>query len=93
MIKYYVYILFSLKDKKLYVGFTSDLKKRFSEHTEGKVIATKNRRPLIPVYYEYFTDVKDAKSRERFLKSGFGRSQLKKELQHSLNKLNYSFLS
>ena len=92
MKRYYVYILFSLKDKKLYIGFTSDLKKRFQEHVDGRVIATKNRRPLILIYYEYFTDLTDAKSRERYLKSGFGRSQLKKELQHTLKMLNYSFL-
>jgi predicted GIY-YIG superfamily endonuclease len=30
--KYYVYTLLSLKDFKLYTGFTKDLKKRLIEH-------------------------------------------------------------
>jgi len=29
---YYVYVLFSEKDKKLYVGYTENLKLRFEEH-------------------------------------------------------------
>lgn len=91
MKRFYVYILFSLKDNKLYIGFTSDLKKRFIEHKQGEVVATKNRRPLLLIYYEYFTDMEDAKSRERFLKSGFGRNQLKKELQNTLGKLDYKY--
>ena len=31
--KFYVYTLFSLKDKKLYTGFTTDLKKRLKKNT------------------------------------------------------------
>ena len=34
--KYYVYTLFSLKDKKFYTGFTSDLRNRLSQHAEAK---------------------------------------------------------
>ena len=33
---YYVYILTSKKTKMLYIGFTEDLKRRFSEHNSGK---------------------------------------------------------
>lgn len=89
MKRHFVYILFSLKDKKLYIGFTSDLTKRFQEHTRGEVLATKNRLSLLLIYYECFSDIKDAKSRERFLKSGFGRNQLKKALQYTLCLLEY----
>ncbi|OGD62809.1 hypothetical protein A2160_05575 [Candidatus Beckwithbacteria bacterium RBG_13_42_9] len=89
---YYVYILFSLKDRKLYIGYTENLAARLNEHCHGKVRATKTRLPLILIHYEAFTDKKDAKSREKFLKSGFGRSQLKKALQHKLRSLKYGFL-
>ncbi len=41
---YYVYILLSEKDKKFYIGFTSDLKRRLKEHNEGKNPSTKSRR-------------------------------------------------
>lgn len=89
---FYIYILFSLKDKKLYIGYTENLKGRIVEHQKGKVRATKKRLPLILIYYEAFTNKKDAKAREKFLKSGFGRSQLKKALWNELKQLNYKHL-
>ncbi len=88
---FYIYILFSLKDHKLYIGYTENLKIRLGEHFKGNSIATKNRRPLILIHYEAFTDQKDAKAREVFLKSGFGRSQLKQALQNKLKEINYEF--
>lgn len=33
---YYVYVLRSYKDDRWYVGFTTDLRKRFKEYNEGK---------------------------------------------------------
>ena len=89
---FYVYVLFSFKDKKLYIGFSEDLKARLVEHIKGRVRATKNRLPLILIYYEAFTNEKDAKTRERFLKSGFGRFQLKKALHNRLEQLYYKHL-
>jgi putative endonuclease len=86
---FYVYILFSLKDKKLYIGDTENLKIRLGEHFNGRVKATANRRPLEIIHYEAFTDIRDAKVRERFLKSGFGQSQMKKALQNKLKELGY----
>lgn len=82
--KYYVYVFLSLKDNKFYVGFTTDLKRRLREHSDGMVIATKNRLPLRLIHYEYFINEADAKSREKFLKSGFGREQLKQSLKRTL---------
>ena len=89
---FYVYILFSKKDKKLYIGFTENLEARISEHFKGKVPATKDRRPLMLIHYEAFRNRKDVKAREKFLKSGFGRRQLKKALQNLLSKLDYKHL-
>jgi putative endonuclease len=82
--KYYVYTLFSLKDRKFYTGFTTDLKDRFSRHTKGEVRSTENRRPLKLIHYECFTNKEDAQAREIFLKSGFGRDNLKKSLKRTL---------
>ena len=84
--KYYVYTLFSLFDRKLYTGFSTDLKNRLSQHARGEVESTKNRRPLKLIHYEYFTDQEDAKAREVFLKSGFGRKQLKQSMKRTLEK-------
>lgn len=86
-VKYYVYILFSLYDKKFYTGFTSDLRNRLSQHARGEVKSTINRRPLKLIHYEYFINEKDAKAREVFLKSGFGREQSRKALQRTLSEL------
>ena len=43
---YYTYILESEKDKRFYTGYTSDLKKRITEHNSKKVKSTKDRQPL-----------------------------------------------
>lgn len=85
--RFYVYILYSLKDFKFYTGFTTDLKDRLSRHARGEIKSTVNRRPLKLIHYEYFINEEDAKAREVFLKSGFGRSNLKKALQNTLFKL------
>jgi len=85
MERYYVYNLLSLKDKKFYTGFTSNLKQRLQQHARGEVKSTENRRPLRLVHYEYFINKKDAMAREIFLKSGFGRNNLKNALKRTLS--------
>lgn len=84
MERYYVYVLISLKDFKFYTGFTTNLKRRLQEHARGEVKSTQFRRPLKLVHYEYFINEDDAKAREIFLKSGFGREQLKQSLKRTL---------
>ena len=81
---YTVYILYSLVDKKLYVGCTSDIDKRFKKHNDGQVIATKNRRPLILIYKQSFLDKTEAFNRERFLKSLWGAREKKNILNKFL---------
>ena len=77
---YYTYVLRSLKDGNLYVGWTNDLKSRFKEHNSGKVTTTKSRIPLELVYYEACLNKSGAVGREKQLKSGFGRSYLKRRI-------------
>jgi len=81
---FYVYILKSLKDGRNYVGYTNDLKRRVSEHNSGKVRVTRNRRPFRPIYYEAYCNQQDATEREKYFKTGWGRSHLKKVLKHYL---------
>lgn len=83
---YWVYVLLSEKDKKFYVGMTADLVKRLKEHVAGNVESTKNRRPLKVIHYEYFICREDARAREVFFKSGYGRDQMKKSLKKTLEK-------
>ena len=82
---YYVYILQSKRDKKLYTGFSNDLRKRFNEHANGKVFSTKNRSPLALIYYEACLNEQDARSREKYLKSGMGKRYLKNRLKRFLS--------
>lgn len=88
MERYYVYILLSLKDGKFYTGLTTNLRKRLQEHARGEAASTKVRRPLKLIHYEYFINEEDAKAREVFLKSGFGREQLKQALKRTLKQLD-----
>ena len=74
---FYTYVLKSKKDGKLYIGFSSNLKKRFLEHNKGLVEITKTRRPFEIMYYEACLDKKKAVEREKVLKTGFGRLYLK----------------
>ena len=78
---YYVYILLSEKDKKLYVGYTENLKLRFEGHQKGRVSSTKNRRPFQLIYSEACLDRKDAMHREKYLKTSYGKAFLKSRLK------------
>ena len=69
---FYIYILRSLKDGKLYTGHTSDLAERLQRHNEGRVKSTKNRRPLEIAYFEEHDSRGSAMKRESFLKSPDG---------------------
>ena len=81
---YYVYVLQSIKDGKMYIGYTNNLKRRFIEHNQGLSLATKYKLPYTLVFYEAFTNTKDAKHRETYLKSGWGVRTIKKILKYSL---------
>ncbi len=65
---FYVYILQSVKTKRFYVGYTSDLKRRLAEHNSSKSGYTKRYRPWRLIYYEAFLSKQDAQEREKQLK-------------------------
>ncbi|MFZ5391000.1 MAG: GIY-YIG nuclease family protein [Patescibacteria group bacterium] len=71
---YFVYLLVSLKNDKIYVGCTAELPLvRLEQHNLGSSFWTKQNRPFKLVYYESYYCKKDALHRELFLKSGVGR--------------------
>jgi len=78
---HYTYVLLSTKDKKFYVGFTKNLKKRFEDHCAGRVSSTKERRPLELVYYEASAHKSDAQKREQYLKTYHGRAYIRNRLK------------
>ena len=85
IIMFYVYILKSKKDGQCYTGSTNDLKDRFKEHNNGKVLSTKARRPFELIYYEAYKSDHDARKREKNLKlRSKAFAQLKKRIYESL---------
>lgn len=78
---FWVYILFSEKDKHLYTGCTTNVECRVHRHNAGHVQATRYRRPLALIYTEQFEDKAEAFQRERFLKSLWGAREKRKILQ------------
>jgi len=82
---FYVYVLKSRIDNKLYTGYTIDLRRRFSEHNDKLSRSTKPRAPLDLLYYEAYISQADAKQREKNLKQSLGaRTALKRRLKDSL---------
>jgi len=70
----------------LYIGYTTDLRKRFDQHNNGESLATKPFKPYKLIFYEAFLNRKDAKSREEYLKSGWGWRSVKKLLKNYLER-------
>ena len=82
---FYVYILKSKKDGKLYIGYSENLKRRLLEHKQGKVFNTKYRLPIELVYYEAYKNEEDAKLREKSFKhSGSVHNGLIKRIKRSI---------
>jgi putative endonuclease len=79
---FYIYVLHRLADHGLYIGFSTNLKKRIAEHEGGASFATKHRKPWKLIYYGAYVDRQDTEGRERYLKSGAGRRVLRRQLRH-----------
>ncbi|MEK7616625.1 MAG: GIY-YIG nuclease family protein [Patescibacteria group bacterium] len=56
---HYVYVLRSLKDKRTYVGCTSNLENRIKEHNSGEIKSTKGRIPFELIYKVEIVDIND----------------------------------
>jgi putative endonuclease len=77
---YYTYVLKSIVDQELYIGWTCDLRRRLQRHNNGDVEATRNRIPFQLIYYEACLNKQDAINREKALKTGYGRRYIKTRL-------------
>ena len=77
----YVYLLQSEAFAgQRYVGMTSDLRQRLTEHNAGKSSHTSKYVPWKLVTYIAFSDDQKAEAFERYLKSGSGHAFAKKRL-------------
>ena len=74
---YWVYVIESQKDKRLYVGMSKQVENRLKEHNAGHVTSTKGYRPWKLLYREEVGDRPLARQREKYLKSGSGKEYLK----------------
>jgi len=73
---FYIYILWNKSKNFIYIGYSENLKQRFIEHNNGCSKSTKAYIPLELIHYEAYRDEKDAKRREKYLKTNRGRTTL-----------------
>jgi putative endonuclease len=86
---YYVYVLKNVNDGSWYIGYSANLKQRVERHNNGDgARTTARKKDWRLIYYEAYLNELDAKGRERFLKSGSGRTFLKKQLTNFLGQNN-----
>ena len=78
---FYVYLLESLgAPGERYVGVTTDLRSRLSDHNAGKSSHTAKFKPWRVVTYVAFSDQTKATEFETYLKSGSGHAFARKRL-------------
>ncbi len=79
--KFYVYILKSKKDGKMYIGSTKNLRIRINEHMKGEVKSTKDRRPFKLIGWRQFNVAADAALWEKKYKRSHG--QLERDIKNT----------
>ena len=81
---HYVYLLQSELDESFYIGYTTNLKRRLMEHDDGKNFSTKHSRPYKLIFFEGYLNEKDAKRREKYLKTSQGSRLFKRMIKEYL---------
>jgi putative endonuclease len=74
-----LYIIQS-KEGHVYVGSTTDLKKRLRQHNEHKAGWTKRGTEWKIIYQEDCASISEGRMREKWFKSGVGRERIKEIL-------------
>lgn len=82
---FYVYILKSTERHRLYIGKTTDLKRRVKEHNTGQNTSTKSYRPWELIFYEAYVNQSDASRREKYLKTTQGHQAIQRMLKDYLS--------
>ena len=84
--EYVVYVLYSEKYDRLYIGFTSNLIERMKSHNIlGKGGYTSRFRPWFVVYLEFFEEKADSLKREKQLKTSGGRTFIRSKILPKYN--------
>lgn len=81
---FFVYVIVSeIRGLRFYVGLSEDPDKRLIEHNKGKTKSTKGYIPWAPFFTEKYLSLKEAREREKYLKSGTGKEKIKQKWSHS----------
>ena len=80
---YFVYIIFSKKLDRYYIGFTSDIKSRIEKHNQKHKGYTGKANDWILVYFEEFETKKEALLREREIKNWKSRKKIQELISNS----------
>ena len=84
---YFVYILYSYSGKKTYVGYSGNIERRLVEHNITEIKGyTLRYRPWVLARSESYNTKAEAMLREKFLKTGRGREEIKLHVQSFLNR-------
>ena len=75
---YYTYVIKSKIRNYIYVGITSNVERRFNDHTEGRNKTTKPYKPFDLLLKEEYSTRVEARKREIYLKSGAGKEWIKR---------------
>jgi len=82
---WYVYILYSVSGGRSYVGYTNDVERRLHEHNVSERRGfTLRYRPWTLIRVEPYDTAALARERERFLKTGRGREEVKRYIDDFL---------
>lgn len=81
---WYVYVLESITTKQLYKGLTDNLPRRLNQHFLGKSMTTRKLLPLRLVHVEICKNRSEARTIEKYLKSGYGREILREIVSNNV---------
>ena len=83
---WYVYVLYSMSAQKSYVGYTNDIERSIFEHNVSKIRGFTSRyRPWTLIHTESYSDKGSAIAREKYLKTGRGREEVKLFISYYFN--------
>ena len=83
---FYIYLLQS--NSRIYVGMTTDLKRRVKEHNAGQNVSTKAYLPWNLIFYEAYNNREDATRREKYFKKTQGRQAMRRMLKHHFENID-----
>ena len=90
---WHVYVLRSNTHPFLYIGSTNDIQRRLKEHNDGISVSTAPYKPFTLLVYMSFPSEHQARSLEKYFKTGSGRTILKKRILNNEDLAEYEVRS